>query len=317
MKKTVVQADTLHPLFRLTLENAGIHVKEAFNESAADILIRYTPFHGLAIRSRFKIDRSFIEKATALECIGRAGAGMENIDTAFAQARSIACVNAPEGNRDAVAEHAMGMLLAMNNHLPRVDAEVRKGIWRREENRGDELEGKTVGIVGFGNMGRAFARRLSGFGVRILVLDPYLDAASVKAAGAELCDESLFFQECDIVSLHIPLTGETHNLVNRLWLSRFRKPIKLINTARGKNVDTEALVDALETGRVVFAALDVLEYESLSFEDLDPLSLPPAFRYLINSSRVMLSPHIAGWSHESNEKIARILAEKMIAVLQP
>lgn len=317
MKKTVIQADTLHPLFRQTLEDAGIKVREAFTESAADILSRYTPFHGLSIRSRFKIDRSFLEKASGLECIGRAGAGMENIDTAFAQARNVTCVNAPEGNRDAVAEHAMAMLLSMNNHLQRVDTEVRQGIWKREENRSDELEGKTVGIVGFGNMGRAFARRLSGFGVRILVLDPYLNSATVHAAGAELCDESLFFQECDIVSLHIPLTDETHYLVNGHWLSRFRKPIKLINTARGKNVDTEALVDALEKERVVFAALDVLEYESLSFEQLDPLSLPTAFRYLVNSSKVLLSPHIAGWSHESNEKIAGILADKMITVLCP
>jgi D-3-phosphoglycerate dehydrogenase len=315
MKKTVIQADTLHPLFKQKIESAGIVVIEAFEESAEEILKRHLHFHGLAIRSRFKIDRNFLEHAKGLECIGRAGAGMENIDTAFAISRNISCVNAPEGNRDAVAEHAIGMLLAMNNHLMSADAEVRHGIWRREENRGDELEGKTVGIVGFGNMGRAFARRLSGFGVRILVLDPYLDAVSVKAAGAELCDESLFFQECDIVSLHIPLNDETHYLVNRVWLSRFRKPIKLINTARGKNVDTEALVDALETGSVVFAALDVLEYETLSFEQLDPSSLPAAFRYLVNSSKVILSPHIAGWSHESNEKIARILAEKMIAVL--
>lgn len=312
----VLQADTLHPLFRQTLEEAGIEVIEVFTLPAAEIPERYTHYEGLALRSRFRIDSTFIDKALALRCIGRAGAGMENIDVDYAYRRGIACVNAPEGNRDAVAEHAMGMLLSMNNHLIRADQEVRRGIWLREENRGDELEGKTVGIVGFGNMGTALARRLRGFGVRILVLDPYINKSLPAEYGAEWCEEDTFFNECDIVSLHVPLTPETHHLVNREWLNRFKKPVKLINTARGKNVDTEALAEALESGKVIFAALDVLEYESLSFEQLDEAAMPPAYRYLVQSSSVLLSPHIAGWTHESNRKIAQILAEKMIAVLK-
>ncbi len=316
MHKNILQADTLHPSFRLVLEEAGFSVTEAFDRTKEEILQQSAEISGLAIRSRFRIDRDFLERARGLRCIGRAGAGMENIDTLSAAELGIQCVNAPEGNRDAVAEHALGMILALNNHLLRADREVRNGIWRREENRGVELEGKTIGIIGFGNMGRAFARRLQGFGMRILVSDPYVKIDTSAIPYVEQCGEELLFEECDFISLHVPLSDETRYMVNDSWLQKFRKPLRIINTARGKVLDTAALVRAIESGKVLGAALDVLEYESLSFESLDASLLPEAFQYLVRSDKVILSPHIGGWTHESNEKIARILAGKMIGVLK-
>jgi D-3-phosphoglycerate dehydrogenase len=207
------------------------------------------------------------------------------------------------------------MLLMLMNHLRREDAEVRNGIWRREENRGDELEGKTIGLIGFGNMGSAFARRLTGFGVRILVVDPYITISKEKFPHVEQVDMATLQREADVVSLHVPLTDETRNMINRQWFSALSKPIWFINTARGKNLVTADLTEAIENGIVRGAALDVLEYEAISFEKIDAASLPLPFQYLVKSDRVVLSPHIAGWTHESNEKIARFLAQKMIAVL--
>jgi D-3-phosphoglycerate dehydrogenase len=241
---------------------------------------------------------------------------MENIDLDAAARLGITCVNAPEGNRDAVAEHAMGMLLMLMNHLRRADAEVRQGIWRREENRGDELEGKTVGIIGFGNMGSSFARRLSGFGVRIIAFDPYIKIDATLWPAVQQVNEETLLRESDVISLHVPLTDETRGMVNKNWFARLGRPIRLINTARGKNIVTADLVDAIEEGTVIGAALDVLEYEAVSFEHIDTKKLPAPFQYLIQSDRVVLSPHIAGWTHESNEKIATILAQRMATILK-
>lgn len=312
----VLLIDTMHPSFSKMLIENGIEVVEGYHLSREEILASINTYSGLAIRSRFKLDASFLETAaTSIKVIGRAGAGMENIDVMNATKLGIQCVNAPEGNRDAVGEHAIGMLLMLMNHLRRADAEVRNGIWRREENRGDELEGKTVGLIGFGNMGSAFARRLTGFGVRILVVDPYITISKEKFPQVEQVDMSTLQLEADVVSLHVPLTDETHNMINRQWFSAISKPIWFINTARGKNLVTADLTEAIEKGIVRGAALDVLEYEAISFEKIDAASLPLPFQYLVKSDRVVLSPHIAGWTHESNEKIARFLAQKMIDVL--
>ena len=313
---SVLLIDTLHPVFAQILNEHGIEAVAGHHLTRETILETISTYEGIAIRSRFKLDADFLTQAQHLKCIGRAGAGMENIDLAVATKYGIQCVNAPEGNRDAVAEHAMGMLLMLMNHLRRADNEVRNGIWKREENRGTEIEGKTVGIVGFGNMGSSFARRLQGFGVRVLALDPYKTIDIKMFPYVEQCTEELFYKECDIVSLHIPLTKETYFLANDNWFNNFRKPIYFINTARGKNTETAALVRAMERGKVTGAALDVLEYEAVSFEHIDASKLPEPFSYLIHSDRVVLSPHIAGWTHESNEKIARILAEKMVHVLK-
>ena len=312
----VLLIDTMHPSFSKMLIENGIEVEEGYHLSREEILASINIYSGLAIRSRIKLDASFLDAATgSIKVIGRAGAGMENIDVMHATKLGIHCVNAPEGNRDAVGEHAIGMLLMLMNHLRRADAEVRNGIWRREENRGDELEGKTIGLIGFGNMGSAFARRLTGFGVRILVVDPYITISKEKFPHVEQVDMATLQREADVVSLHVPLTDETRNMINRQWFSALSKPIWFINTARGKNLVTADLTEAIENGIVRGAALDVLEYEAISFEKIDAASLPLPFQYLVKSDRVVLSPHIAGWTHESNEKIARFLAQKMIAVL--
>lgn len=314
--KRILIADTLHGSFTEMIRDAGIEPVHGHTLTREQIMEAIDSYHGIAIRSRFRIDKGFIAKASRLQCIGRAGAGMENIDMQAAMDAGIVCVNAPEGNRTAVAEHALGMLLMLMNHLHRVNAEVKNGVWIREENRGNELEGKTIGIIGFGNMGSAFARRLSGFGVRVLVYDPFVQIDKTSFPHAEQCTLQQLKRESDIISLHVPLTKETHHLVDADFIEQLSKPVILINTARGPNVDTASLVRGIQSGKIAGAALDVLEYESLSFENLDAGTLPEPFRYLIRSDKVVLSPHIAGWTHESNEKIAHILAQKMIAVLK-
>ncbi|MBK9400803.1 MAG: hydroxyacid dehydrogenase [Bacteroidetes bacterium] len=316
MNPTVLLIDSMHPAFQQELEAGGVTTVEGFSWSKEKVLDEIGKYNGIAIRSRFRIDENFISHATQLKCIGRAGAGMENIDVGAAAKAGIHCLNAPEGNRDAVAEHALGMLLMGMNHLLRADAEVRKGIWRREENRGTELRGKTIGVIGFGNMGAAFAQRLQGFGMTILAYDPYIKIDAEHYPFVKQCPKEQIFMESDIISLHVPLTDETKYLVNDSWIKKFRKNIYLINTARGKNIDTTALVKGLKSGKITGAALDVLEYEALSFEQIDSSQLPEAFQYLIQSENVVLSPHIAGWTHESNIKIAQTLAFKMLEVLK-
>ena len=233
---------------------------------------------------------------------------MENIDVDYAVRRGIRCLNSPEGNRDAVGEHALGMLLSLMDHIVVADRQVRYGHWLREANRGDEIKGKTVGIIGYGNMGSAFSQRLKGFEANVISYDKYKkdysDGNTRETAMEEL------FEECDILSLHIPLTEETDGMVDDAFLKRFRKNIRLINTARGKIVRTGDLVKNMVSGKVIGAALDVLEYEDTSFEALAE-DLPAELSYLTASDRVILTPHIAGWTHESNIKLATVLVEKI------
>ncbi len=295
------------------LRGAGFECDEEYSLSKEEVQQRMSGYHGVVIRSRFKLDAAFINASPDLKCIARAGAGMENIDVAYAQARGIACVHAPEGNRDAVGEQALGMLLALMNNLARADREVRTGKWIREGNRGYELGGKTVGIIGYGNMGSAFAQRLRGFEVNVLAYDKYK-----TGFGNEFVKESSpeeIFAQADVLSLHIPLTPETEYMVNDAFLSAFRKPLWLINSARGKVLDTAALVKHLQQGTVRGACLDVLEYEKVSFEAIDATALPAPMQYLIQSDKVLLSPHIAGWTFESHEKIGKVLAQKIINAL--
>ena len=237
---------------------------------------------------------------------------MENIDVPFAESKGIKCLHAPEGNRDAVGEHAIGMLLALLNNLLRADKEVSNGVWIREGNRGTEIQGKTFGIIGYGNMGSAFAQRLKGFGVTVLAYDKYKKNYSDEYTKEATMEE--LFEKADIVSLHLPLTEETHYLANNNFFKKFKKNIYFINTARGKNVKTDDLVEQIKSGKVLGACLDVLEYESISFEALDPNKMPEAFKYLVQSDKVILSPHIAGWTYESHEKIAETLVRKILAL---
>jgi D-3-phosphoglycerate dehydrogenase len=314
-KPVVLLIDTLHPAFIDTLKDNNIGYVEGYHLSKEEILESEHLYNGMAIRSRFKLDESFLNSLTNTVVIGRAGAGMENIDAIAAANNNIELVNAPEGNKDAVGEHAIGMLLALNNHLIRANNEVKNGIWKREENRGVEIQGKTIAIIGFGNMGKAMAKKLQGFDANVLVFDPYL-TISEEYPYVKQVTLNQIFEQADIISLHVPLTEETNQMVNDDFLNSFEKEITVINTARGKVVNTQALVDALKSGKVKYAALDVLEYESVSFENLDASKLPEAFQYLIQSDRVLLSPHIAGWTLESNIKIATTLANKMIAVFK-
>ncbi len=310
----ILFVDSNHEVLHETLQTAGFHCDLFWDKSAEELKKLIHEYDGLVLRSKFKITKEIIDSAKKMKCIGRAGAGMENIDVAYAESKGIKCVSAPEGNRDALAEHTLGMLLMLFNKLNIVDKEVRNGIWLRSENRGVELLGKTIGIIGYGNMGSAFAKRLQGFGCNVLVYDKYK-----KGYGTDFILESTLeqlYNECDIVSLHIPLTEETNYLVNTDFINRFKKNIYIINTARGKCLNTADLVLAITSGKVLGACLDVLEYESVSFEKLDSTKLPEPMQYLIKSDKVVLSPHIAGWTHESNYRISKIIAEKMISVLK-
>lgn len=309
-KLKVLFADSAHPLLNELLEKQWYecqHLADAASyDDCIDIIGEYT---GLIIRSRFPVDKKLLDAACNLRFIARVGAGMENIDHGYAREKGIVCLNAPEGNRDAVAEHAIGMLLMLLNHLGRADREVREGVWRREANRGSEIGGKTIGIIGFGNTGSSFARKLAGFDVRVMAYDKY--KSGFGGSMVEEVDMETIYQHADVLSLHVPLTSETRYLVDYEYLRRFRKPIYLINTSRGPVLNTASLLRALDEGVVRGACLDVLEFEESSFESLKGGIWPEAFQQLISRSDVLLSPHIAGWTHESNVKMAQILAEKI------
>jgi D-3-phosphoglycerate dehydrogenase len=302
--------DSNHNLLHETLQNEGHQCDLYYEWTKEQIIDNLYAYDGIVIRSKIKITKNIIDKAPKLKFIARAGAGMENIDVDYAESKGITCLCAPKGNRDAVGEHAIGMLLSLFNNLCKADKEVREGKWIREENRGIELMGKTVGIIGYGNMGSAFADKLKGFGVNILVYDKYK-----KNFGSEQVKEvslEQLFAETDVLSIHTPLTDETHYLINDLFINKFRKNIYIINTARGKSLNTTDLVKNIKSEKVLGACLDVLEYEMVSFENLDATTLPEAFQYLTKSNKVILSPHIAGWTIESNEKIATILAREIL-----
>ena len=306
----ILHVDSNHPLLLEQLRALGFENDLDYTSSKSEIEARINRYDGLIIRSRFTIDQSFLEKAHQLKFIGRVGAGLENIDVDYAQKCGIKLISAPEGNRNAVGEHCLGMLLSLLNNLNRADNQVKRGLWLREANRGVELDGKTVGIIGYGNMGKAFSKKLRGFDVRILCYDIQPDVSDENATQVTL--EALQAQ-ADILSLHTPQTKLTHGMVNKSFIEQFKKPFWFLNTARGKSVVTEDLVEALKTGKILGAALDVLEYEKSSFEHLfnQPNEMPEAFKYLVNSNNVILTPHIAGWTVESNEKLAQTIVDKI------
>jgi D-3-phosphoglycerate dehydrogenase len=311
----ILFADSNHPVLHTKLLAEGFSCDLFWDKSGSELIELLPTYDALVIRSKFKITKQIIDKCPYLKCIGRVGAGMENIDVKYAYEEGIVCVSAPEGNRDAVGEHALGMLLMLLNNLKKADQEVRKGIWLRAENRGYELSGKTIGIIGYGHMGSAFAKKLIGFDCKILAYDKYKSGfGNVFVQEASLED---LFEQCDVVSIHLPLNIETSYMIHLDFINQFKKNIYFINTARGKNVRTADLVAAIQSGKVLGACLDVLEYESMSFEKIDQFLLPEAFQFLIASDKVILSPHIAGWTHESNYKMSVVIAEKMIEVLSP
>lgn len=306
----ILHLDTNHPLLIDQLNALGFINDEDYRSSKETIASKISNYDGIIIRSRFSIDKQFLDASTNLKFIGRVGAGLENIDCDYAIQKGITLIAAPEGNRNAVGEHSLGMLLSLFNKLNVADKEVRHGIWKREANRGVELDGKTVGLIGYGNMGKAFAKKLRGFEVKVLCYDIKENIGDANANQVSLEE---FFEKSDVVSLHTPQTPTTIGMINTQFINQFKKSFWFLNTARGKSVVTADLVAALKTGKILGAALDVLEYESSSFEDLFTSEMPVAFKYLIQADNVLLTPHIAGWTIESREKLAQTIVDKIKA----
>ncbi|MDX1270742.1 2-hydroxyacid dehydrogenase [Bizionia paragorgiae] len=306
----ILHLDSNHPLLIRELNALGFTNTLDFSASKEEIEKTIHKYDGIIIRSRFKIDAAFLDKATTLKFIGRVGAGLENIDCDYAQKKGISLIAAPEGNRNAVGEHSLALLLSLFNKLNKADREVRNGKWLREENRGIELDGKTVGLIGYGNMGKSFAKKLRGFDVTVLCYDIKPDVGDENATQVSLQELQ---QRCDVLSLHTPETPLTTKMVNTKFIRGFAKPFWFINTARGKSVVTEDLALALKNGAVLGAGLDVLEYEKASFESLFSSHMPEAFQYLIASENVILSPHVAGWTVESKERLAQTIVDKIKA----
>ncbi|WP_332023102.1 2-hydroxyacid dehydrogenase [Kaistella sp.] len=304
----ILQLDTNHRLITEQLSAKGFILDEDTTSTYDEVLEKIADYEGIILRSRIPVDQNFLEHAKNLKFIARVGAGMENIDVAFAEKRGIKLISSPEGNRDSVAEHVVGMLLILMHRLFISSAEVKNGIWKREENRGDELLGKTFGIIGYGNMGKAVARRLSGFGVKAIFHDILPNLSDEFATQVSL--ETLK-NEADILSLHIPITDETYHLIDAQFISGMKKDFYFINTARGKNVKTSDLVEAVRSGKVKGACLDVLEYEKASFENLEIENTDSAF--LLQSEKVIVTPHIAGWTVQSKEKLAQVIVDKILA----
>lgn len=309
----ILHIDSNHELMIQQLAAAGHINHEDYTSTKEEIEAKIADYEGVVIRSRFKIDRQFLDAATNLRFIARVGAGLESIDIPYAESKGVHLIAAPEGNRNAVGEHALGMLLMLFNKLKQADAEVRNGQWNREKNRGLELEGKTVGLIGYGNMGNAFAKKLQGFDCEVLCYDirPSLGNANARQVSLEELQE-----KADVLSLHTPWTPLTDKMVDADFIKGFKKSFWLINTARGKSVVTADLVEALKSGKILGAGLDVLEYEKLSFENLftDAAQMPEPLKYLITAENVVLTPHIAGWTVESKIKLAQTIVDKILAM---
>jgi D-3-phosphoglycerate dehydrogenase len=307
MKMNILIVDDIHPVFIEQAEALGYHCEYRPTikpDEAYEILGEY---EGLVIRSKFLVDKKVLDLSTKLRFICRAGAGMDNIDEAYAIKKKIILINAPEGNRDAVGEHAVGMLLGLMNNFNHADAQIRHGVWKREANRGYELKGKTVGIIGYGFMGGSFAKKLAGFDVNVIAYDKYKTGFSDQYAREVSMEEIV--KHSDVLSLHVPLTRETNGLVDDEYLLHFKKPIFLLNTSRGKVVKTQAVLNAIKQGKILGAGLDVLEVEKFP-----ALGEQPWFEELKQSGKVLLTPHIAGWTFDSYRRISEVMAEKLALI---
>ena len=305
----ILHLDSNHATLIEQLNAAGFENHEDYTSTKLEIEKKIHNYDGIIIRSRFSIDKLFLEQASRLKFIGRVGAGLENIDCKFAYSRGIELIAVPEGNRNAVGEHSLGLLLSLFNKLNKADKEIRKGKWMREGNRGIELDGKTIGLIGYGNMGKAFAKKLRGFDLTVLCYDikPNVGDENCKQVSLENLK-----QKADVLSLHTPQTEDTMHMINANFINSFSKKFWLINTARGASVVTKDLVKALKVGKILGAGLDVLEYEKSSFENLfSNNKIPEAFQYLISADNVILSPHVAGWTIESKERLAKIMVDKI------
>lgn len=307
-KMKILLLDKNHPLISEQLLEKNFILEEDFISSYEQVLEKIDKYEGVIIRSRIPLDARLLEKGKNLKFIARVGAGMENIDVSKAQELGIKLINSPEGNRDAVAEHCLGMLLVLMNRLFISANEVKNNVWLREENRGEEIKGKIFGLIGYGNMGKALAKRLSGFGCEVIFYDikPNLSDGFAKQVSLKELQAN-----ADILSLHIPLNDKTHYIIDEKFISEMKKSFYFINTSRGKNVKTSALIDGLKSGKVRGACLDVLEYEKSSFENLELEN--DDLQYLLNSEKVIITPHIAGWTHQSKIKLAQTIVDKILA----
>lgn len=307
--KKVLHVDENHPCLMEGLEALGFKNEVAYHTPVGELLKKIDQYEGLIIRSRFPVNQTFLKAATQLKFIGRVGAGLENIDLDYASSKNIQLVAAPEGNRNAVGEHTLGMLLTLTNKLRLGHQSIQKGQWLREQHRGWELEGKTIGIIGYGNMGNSFAQKLIGFDVNVICYDI---KAGVGNQNAKQVSLATLQQNAHVISLHTPQTSQTQKMINRDFIAQMKNPFWLLNTARGSAVVTNDLVDGLKSEKILGAGLDVLEYESNSFTSIfDSDALPPALQYLLEANNVVLSPHVGGWTIESHQKLAATIVEKI------
>lgn len=305
----VLITDGVHRVLIEGLTTAGYYCDYMPSISLEEVRAIIPQYQGIIINSKITVDRSFLDKATQLKFIGRLGSGLEIIDLEYAQIKKVAVHRAPDGNCDAVAEHAMGMLLSLAINLRRSDQQVRQNNWQREQNRGWELMGKTVGIIGFGYTGMALAKRLMGFGVKILVYDKYKSNYAKKMPGIIETNMEQIQEEADVLSFHLPSTPETKGMVGLEYWKKFKKPLVLINTSRGNIVQTKALLEALDSGQIVGACLDVFENEKpITYTKNENL----LFQDLFARENVLVTPHIAGWTVESKERLAELLLDRIM-----
>ncbi|TCC94285.1 phosphoglycerate dehydrogenase [Pedobacter frigiditerrae] len=307
MSKKILIIDDLHPVFKERAIALGFEVDDKPLITRTETLAVIKDYVGIAVRTKFRIDKELFDVAPNLRFVARAGAGLDNIDDAVANERNIKLINAPEGNRDAVGEHAIGLLLSLMNNFRNADNEIRNGVWDREGNRGYELKGKTVGIVGYGFMGEKMARKLAGFEVNVIAYDKYKTGFSNEFAREVSMEEIV--KHSDVLSLHIPLTKETRQMVNGEYFYHFKKPIFFINTARGEIVNTSAVLANMKSGKILGAGLDVLETEKFP-----ALGEQPWFDELKANDKVILTPHVGGWTFDSYRKISEVLAEKLAEI---
>ena len=308
----ILHIDSNHPTLISTLKNNGYINDLDISSSKEEIIKIIKDYDGLILRSRFKIDKDFIDNASNLKFIARVGSGLENIDCNYAKSKNIEVISSPEGNSNAVGEHAMGLLLSLLNNINTSSNQVKEGLWFREKNRGFEIEGKPVAILGMGNTGKSFAKKISSFNCKVFFYD--IDE-KIKSKYAKKSSLDFLYKNADIVSLHLPHTINNIDLFNKEFIQKFDKPFWLINTSRGKIVNTPDLVDALNEKKILGAGLDVIDIESSSFNNLEK-ELNPYFNELINLKNVIITPHIAGWTFESNVKLSQIIIDKIKSLLK-
>ncbi len=309
--RLVIFLDSVHPILEERLTQSGLVCLKDYDSSLDDLDKKLSNAYGIVIRSRFTINLDFLKRCPNLRFIARSGSGLENIDTIVCEQRGIKIYNSPEGNRNAVAEHALSMLLNLMNNINKADREIRGGVWNRESNRGEELDGKTVGIIGYGNNGSAFAKKLRGFEIKLLAYDKYKTGFGDHFV--QECTLEAIQQQADVLSFHIPQNEETQYFFNQDFLEKMQKPFYLLNLSRGKVVQTHAVVKGLETKKIKGAGLDVLEYEQKSFEAFFNQALPDTLTFLLGQQNVCLTPHVGGWTTESYEQLSSVLADKILS----